>query len=131
MIYKHMDYIPFDLKNPHCLHVMISNRAYCSIINETFEHGTDETGGLLLGYIIGRKWYVVEVIDPGTINTIHQTGLFQWDQDYVNQMASRMRNLYRYQPTILGFWHRHPGNMDYFSQQDVETTQKNLQNYLE
>lgn len=127
MYYRHMDYIPFDVNNPYCLHVMLSNRAYCSIINETFEHGTDETGGLLIGFIVGRKWYVVDVIDPGTNNTIHETGLFQWDEAYVNRMAQRLRNLYRFQPTILGFWHRHPGSMDFFSQTDVESTQKNLQ----
>ena len=128
MIYKHMDYIPFDVNNPDCLHVTLSNRAYCSIINESLEHGYDETGGVLLGFIVGRRWFVLDVIDPGTNDTIHQVDLFQWDEDYVNAMAKRMRRIYRHQPTILGFWHRHPGSMDFFSQQDVESTQKNLQN---
>jgi len=127
MIYNYMDYIPFDVDNPDCLHITVSNRAYCSIINESLEYGTNETGGLLLGFILGRRWFVLDVIDPGTNNTVHQTDLFQWDEDYVNQMASRMRRIYRHQPTILGFWHRHPGSMDFFSQQDVESTQKNLQ----
>lgn len=128
MIYKHMDYIPFDINNPDCLHVTLSNRAYCSIINESLEHGYDETGGVLLGFIVGRRWFVLDVIDPGTNDTIHQVDLFQWDEDYVNATAQRMRRIYRHQPTILGFWHRHPGSMDFFSQQDVESTQKNLQN---
>lgn len=126
MLYKHMDYIPFDVKNPNCLHVMLSNRAYSSIIAETLAHGGNETGGPILGHIIGRKWFVTDVIDPGT-DTIHEVGLFQWEQNYVDQKIARTRELYRYQPTILGFWHRHPGSMDFFSQQDVESTQKNLQ----
>jgi len=126
MNYRHMDYIPFDIQNPHCLHVILSKRAYVSIVSEVLSHNRNETGGLLIGYIVGRRWYVLDVVDPGS-NAYHSEVLFNWEGDYVNTMAQKMRQLYRYQPTILGFWHRHPGSMDYFSQQDVESTQKNLQ----
>ena len=122
-----MRYIHFDIKNPRCLHCMISDRAYASIITEVMTNNRNETGGVLLGYIFNRTWYIVESLDPG-MDTVNQEAFFQWDNDYVNHQAQRLSKIYRRPPTILGFWHRHPGSMDYFSGTDEDTIQENLRN---
>lgn len=122
---EHMKYIDFDLKNPRCIHCYISDRAYASVITEVMTNGQNETGGVFLGYIINRAWYIVESIDPG-VDTVNQAAFFQWDTDYVNHQADRLSKIYQKPLTILGFWHRHPGSMDYFSDQDESTIRSNL-----
>lgn len=120
-----MRYIDFDLKNPRCIHCYINDRAYASVITEVMTNGQDETGGVFLGYIINRAWYIVESVDPG-LDTVNQRTFFQWDTDYVNHQAERLSRIYQRPLTILGFWHRHPGSMDYFSGQDEATIKINL-----
>lgn len=125
MYRNQMRYIDFNIKNPKCIHCYISDRAYASIITEVMSNGSNETGGVLLGYIINRAWYIMESVDPG-MDTVNQTAFFQWDSSYVNHQASRLSKIYHQPVTILGFWHRHPGSMDYFSGQDEATIRGNL-----
>ena len=88
-------------------------------------NGQNETGGVFLGYIVNRAWYIVESIDPG-MDTVNQVAFFQWDTEYVNHQAERLSKIYHKPLTVLGFWHRHPGSMDYFSGQDETTIRTNL-----
>lgn len=120
-----MRYIDFDIKNPKCIHCMISDRAYASIITEVMANGQNETGGVLLGYIHNRTWFVMESVDPG-IDTVNEVAFFRWDGSYVNYQAERLSKIYHHPMTILGFWHRHPASMDYFSGQDEQTIRSNL-----
>lgn len=122
---EHMKYIDFDIKNPRCIHCYINDRAYASVITEVMTNGQNETGGVFLGYIINRAWYIVESIDPG-VDTVNLAAFFRWDADYVNHQAERLSKIYQKPLTILGFWHRHPGSMDYFSDQDESTIKSNL-----
>ena len=125
MYRNQMRYVDFNIKNPKCIHCYISDRAYASIITEVMSNGSNETGGVLLGYIINRAWYIMESVDPG-MDTVNQTAFFQWDSSYVNHQASRLSKIYHQPVTVLGFWHRHPGSMDYFSGQDEATIRGNL-----
>ena len=83
-----MKYIDFNIKNPRCIHCYISDRAYASVITEVMANGQNETGGVFLGYIINRAWYIVESVDPG-VDTVNQVAFFEWDSNYVNHQAKR------------------------------------------
>lgn len=105
-----------------CIYVVISERAKLTILNEVLSHGDKETGGILLGNFINRVWYINEVIDGGLDeNTIHRTGFFRYDNEYINHRLSKVNNIYADPLTIVGVWHRHPGSMDTFSSQDLES----------
>ena len=104
----------------NCCAVVFSNRAYNAIIRETFEKHPVETGGILLGYIIDDTWVVMEVLPPGK-HSIFQTAYFEYDDEFVNYLAHSVANQYKRPLSLLGLWHRHPGNMDVFSGTDDKT----------
>lgn len=104
----------------NCSTVVFSNRAYNAIIRETFEKHPVETGGILLGHIIDDTWVVMEVLPPG-IHSIFQTAYFEYDEQFVNYLAQSVANQYKRPLSLLGLWHRHPGNMDVFSGTDDQT----------
>jgi hypothetical protein len=100
--------------------VVISERAYADIINETLQNTRTETGGILLGTLIDRTWYVVESLDPGP-RAILRSAYFEYDDKYVTHLANKVRLRYRTKLRLLGLWHRHPGSLDRFSSTDDET----------
>lgn len=104
----------------NCSAVVFSNRAYNAIIRETFEKHPVETGGILLGHIVDDTWLVMEVLPPG-IHSIFQTAYFEYDEKFVNYLAQSVANQYKRPLSLLGLWHRHPGNMDVFSGTDDQT----------
>ena len=118
------EYVPFNPRNPECLHVVLSDRAYNAILAETLAYDRTETGGVLLGHIYKRVWYVTDVIPPG-LRSDHTVVHFELDRDFVNYLAGKVADVYLYKPSILGFWHRHPGSMDVFSQEDFSTIYEN------
>ncbi len=120
--FRYIDYVP---NNTLCSHVVISQRAKAGIISEVILNNSVETGGVFLGYIKNSVWYVVECLDPG-ISTKNTTYRFSWDADYVNHLFHRVRNLYNVPLSILGFWHRHPDSMDFFSDEDKGTIDEHL-----
>lgn len=123
--YAGMDYVDYEMSKTGCLHIVLSDKAYASIISEVLRNGKNETGGVLVGRIYRRIWYVVDTVDSG-METTNRTDYFVWDRDYVNHVAQRISAQYEYPLTILGFWHRHPGSMDFFSPTDINTIQSNL-----
>lgn len=104
----------------NCSAVVFSNRAYNTIIRETFDKHPVETGGILLGHVIDGVWVVMEVLPPG-INCIFQHAYFEYDQAFVNYLAQSVANQYEIPLQLLGLWHRHPGSMDVFSGTDDKT----------
>lgn len=104
----------------NCSVVVFSNRAYNTIIRETFDKHPVETGGILLGHVIDGVWVVMEVLPPG-INCIFQHAYFEYDQAFVNYLAQSVANQYEIPLQLLGLWHRHPGSMDVFSGTDDKT----------
>ena len=103
-----------------CKYIVLSERAYKSILAETFAHGESETGGILLGHFVNGVWYIIECIDPGLVAK-HSSVTFEYDENYVNHQKEVISRLYNYPLTILGIWHRHPGSMDSFSPTDLSS----------
>lgn len=125
-IFSQMRYVEYNPSDSACIHVVLSQKAYSMIISEVLRNGIRETGGLFIGRIYKKIWYVVDVVDEGLL-TQSTPEFFSWDRDYVNHVYSRIREIYKYPLTILGFWHKHPGSIDYFSIEDEQTIQSNLQ----
>lgn len=100
---------------PKC--VVLSERAFISLLVETQEKILTETGGVFLGYRSGDIWYVIESIDPGP-ESIFQSAYFEYDQGYVNHLINKVSRIYKTQLDLIGLWHRHPGSFDRFSGTD-------------
>lgn len=105
------------------MRVVFSNRAYASILAETTEKITTETGGLFLGTVKDDVWYVIEAIDPGP-KSIFEVAYFEYDQKYTQHLINKIANLYDEKLTLIGLWHRHPGSFDQFSSTDDGTNAK-------
>jgi integrative and conjugative element protein (TIGR02256 family) len=105
----------FDFTTVH-----LSDRAYADILNETSQHLSTETGGVLIGAIQRNRWFVVESVDPGPL-AILRGSYFEYDHAYVNHLANKVRQRYVYPLRLLGLWHRHPGSFDRFSATDDTT----------
>ena len=118
--YEYISYEKNAMNTYGCIYIVLSERAYKSILAETFTHGNRETGGILLGHFVNKIWYIIEVIDPGLI-TVNNSTYFEFDIEYVNHRMRTINRLYNYPLTILGVWHRHPGSMDTFSTTDISS----------
>ena len=65
---------------------------------------------------------MTDVIDAGLKqDTTHTITYFVYDENYVNHRIYKEGMIYKYQPTCLGFFHRHPGSFDRFSVPDEKT----------
>lgn len=100
--------------------VIISQRAYLSMLAEVYERVETETGGIFLGHRDGDTWYVLESIEPGP-ESIFTPTYFEYDDAYVTYRANKVRRLYRCSVDLLGLWHRHPSLMKTFSSTDDGT----------
>lgn len=100
--------------------VVFSNRAFISLLVETKEKITTETGGVFLGFYRDGVWYVVESIDPGP-NSIFKPAYFEYDTPYINHLINKVSRIYNTQLELIGLWHRHPGSLDSFSSTDDGT----------
>lgn len=110
--------------NQRCQLIVFSNKAYNAIIDETFKKDPIETGGILLGHVLDNgTWIVMEVLPPGIYST-HEYAYFEYDDRFVNYLANSVASKYEQELSLLGLWHRHPGNMDVFSGTDDGTNTK-------
>ena len=112
------DYLKGSCKK--CRRIVISDRAYMSIIAEALSRDPDETGGILLGIIDKDTWYVVEATDPG-LSTFHNRVHHEMDEKYHNHVYRVISRLYEKDLCLLGLWHRHPGTLNTFSSDDNRT----------
>ena len=103
--------------------IVFSDRAYLSILTETSEKVATETGGIFLGCYENDTFYIVEAIDPGPESTF-QVAYFEYDQKYTQHLINKIARLYDHKLTLVGLWHRHPGNFDQFSSTDDGTNKK-------
>jgi len=103
--------------------VIFSERAFTSLLAETYEKIKTETGGIFLGYYEDGVWYVVETIDPGP-KSIFEVAYFEYDEKYVNHLINKIARIYKKNLTVVGLWHRHPGSFDVFSNTDDGTNLK-------
>lgn len=106
-----------------CKKVVLSDRAYIQIFNESQSRIQTETGGLLLGHFDNGVWYVIEASDPG-INAKFYNAYHEGDDVYENHVCGVISRTYKYPLVFLGMWHRHPGSLDSFSGTDDGTNYK-------
>lgn len=112
-----------DNVNPRCQKVVLSNRAFIQIFNESQSKIETETGGLLLGHFEHGVWYVIEASDPG-INAVFRVSYHEGDDVYQNHVCDVISRTYKHPLVFLGMWHRHPGSLDSFSGTDDGTNYK-------
>lgn len=105
-----------------CEKIVISDRAYASILAEALARDPLETGGILLGHYENGVWYVVESTDPG-MDTFHSAVHHEMDQAYHNHIYPVISRLYEKDLMLLGLWHRHPGSFNAFSSDDDRTNE--------
>ena len=103
--------------------MVLSDRAYIQIYNESRARIRTETGGLLLGHYENGVWYVVEASDPG-INAKFFSAYHEGDDVYENHVCGVISRTYKHPLVFLGMWHRHPGSLDTFSSTDDVTNGK-------
>lgn len=115
---KRFEYVSGSCKK--CRKIVISDRAYTSIIAEALSRDPDETGGILLGIVDKDIWYVVEATDPG-LSTFHDRVHHEMDEKYHNHVYPVISRLYENDLCLLGLWHRHPGTLNTFSGDDNRT----------
>ena len=105
------------------MRVIFSERAFTSLLAETYEKIKTETGGIFLGYYENGAWYIVETIDPGP-KSIFEVAYFEYDEKYVNHLINKIARIYKKNLSVVGLWHRHPGSFDVFSNTDDGTNLK-------
>lgn len=115
-----MRYREFDFGNPVCLHVVLSSRAYAGILSQALRDVREESGGVLLGRVHNRIWYVMEA---AALPFPEAPAVFSWEPEEVRRIAEFCGGLYQEPMEVLGFWHRHPARMDYFSPEDEQVLQ--------
>ena len=120
-----MKYRDYGSNGERCRHVVMTRRAFAAIFSATLRNGKNETGGVFIGHIYKGIFYIIDSIDQGLATTNLQE-YFQWDADYVNHLVEILSTIYRFPVTIIGFWHRHPGDMDFFSLTDENTIRSHL-----
>ena len=76
-----------DKPSPRCRRVVLSDRAYLSVLAEVLSWGGQETGGILFGQVHRGAWYVVEASDPGYPGkTVHTPCYHEMDPEYYNHL---------------------------------------------
>jgi hypothetical protein len=98
--------------------VYFTELAYLQLLVEVKKYCRVETGAILVGQIIGNDYYVFESLDSG-INCRRSPSIFYRDNPYSEHLVDVVRAKYT-KAYAIGFWHRHPGNFNQFSYDDLE-----------
>lgn len=98
--------------------VYFTELAYLQLLVEVKKYCRVETGAILIGQIIDNNYYVFESLDSG-INCRRSPAIFYRDNPYSEHLADVVRAKYT-RAYAIGFWHRHPGNFNQFSNTDLE-----------
>jgi len=91
-----------------------------TIVRETSAHYPLETGGMLLGYIKEKNYYVLDLVEAGP-NAVRKVNYFLPDGKYQQPILERKFNKSNGLITFLGDWHSHPNADSYLSKLDMET----------
>ena len=92
---------PFESdKAADCRGVVLSNRAYLSVLSEVYSRDPLETGGIFFGNVKNGVWYVAEASDPG-VYTLHTRAHHEMDNNYHNHITRCFR---AYISTGCVFW---------------------------
>lgn len=100
-----------------CRTLIASKRVLTTILAEAYANGENETGGILLGHQEEGVWYLVEATGPG-YGAYHTPTRHEMNKRFVNYLYRVLFRIYDNGPLLIGFWHRHPGNFNRFSDLD-------------
>ena len=92
---------PFESdKAADCRGVVLSNRAYLSVLSEVYSRDPLETGGIFFGNVKNAVWYVAEASDPG-VYTLHTRAHHEMDNNYHNHIYPVLSRLYQHGLCLL------------------------------
>ena len=96
-----------------------------TILDEIFSQGNShlpkETGGILMGYSVSPKEFVITEIILAGEKAIHNFNSFQPDQEFHVNEIKRIYEESNGMITYLGDWHTHPNSYPYLSSKDKKT----------
>lgn len=104
-----------DTPSEKCKAIYTSKRSLTTILAEGYANGENETGGTFFGHIDNDgNWYVIEATGPG-YGAYHTPTRHEMNNRFVNYQYRALSRIYAKPLTLVGFWHRHPGNFNRFS----------------
>ena len=104
-----------DTPSEKCKSIIMSKRALTTILAEAYANGHNETGGTFFGHIESDgNWYIIEATGPG-YGAYHTPTRHEMNNRFVNYQYRALSRIYSNELTLVGFWHRHPGNFNRFS----------------
>ena len=98
--------------------IYFTKLAYLQLLIEVKKYTYVETGAILVGRIVNGDFYVFESLDSG-MNCRRSSAIFYRDNPYSEHLVDVVRAKYE-KAVAIGFWHRHPGNFNRFSYDDLE-----------
>ena len=99
----------------------ISNASVEKLIAEANRAFPLETGGILMGYIVGNEIIISELIGAGP-DASHRTHSFKPDYAYQEAEVARLYEASSRKWTYLGDWHTHPRQKSpALSSKDIQT----------
>ena len=105
--------------------ILLSSRAYRVMTNEVDYSDMEETGGVLLGYLLKKRIIVVEAVDGGP-NRVASKSSFCFDHEYVQYVSTKISNLYKPPLVLVGMWHKHNSFHEYPFSEDDENMHKEM-----
>lgn len=90
------------------------------ILKEVKMHYPLETGGMLLGYLEDKNYYIMDLIDCGP-DAVHKCDYFLPDGKYQQPILEQKYYKSNGKITFLGDWHSHPDGDSYLSKLDKKT----------
>lgn len=103
-----------DTPSEKCKSIIMSKRALTTILAEAYANGHNETGGTFFGHIESDgNWYIIEATGPG-YGAYHTPTRHEMNNRFVNYQYRALSRIYSNELTLVGFWHRHPGNFNRF-----------------
>ena len=98
--------------------VYFTELAYLQLLVEVKKYTLVETGAILVGRVVDNDFYVYESLDSG-MNCRRSSSIFYRDNPYSEHLVDVVRAKYN-GAVAIGFWHRHPGNFNQFSYDDLD-----------
>lgn len=93
------------------------NRLRKYVCNTDFQY---ETGGILLGYRLLWRFYVVDYTFPHCIKNKRRMTFILNGEEHMKEME-RIKKKYFIRPELIGVWHSHTTEDNYLSMQDRES----------
>lgn len=104
--------------------VYVTSKAHSKLKNAVnLTENEYETGGVLLGYKLLNRYYIIDVTAADEKECASRN-CFYLDGNKHCSYVTETRKGYIIKPAVLGVWHSHTCEMNFFSFQDLETNKK-------